>query len=68
MEARPAVEIAVGTAPWLVLCGLCEGFLTGPSLPVAVQASIGVALFALFWGLVAWRGRPHSAALAFARR
>ncbi len=68
IEARPAVEIAVGTVPWLVVCGLCEGFLTGPSLPVALQASIGVALFALFWGLVAFRGRDHSAALAFARK
>jgi uncharacterized membrane protein SpoIIM required for sporulation len=68
IEAPPAVEIAVGTVPWLVVCGLCEGFLTGPSLPVALQASIGAALFALFWGLVAIRGRDHSAALAFARR
>jgi uncharacterized membrane protein SpoIIM required for sporulation len=68
-EARPAVEIAVGTAPWLVVCGFCEGFLTGPSLPLELQAGIGVALFALFWGLVAWRGgADHSAALAFARR
>jgi uncharacterized membrane protein SpoIIM required for sporulation len=56
-EARPAVEIAVGTAPWLVVCGLCEGFLTGPGLPVAVQAAIGASLFALFWGLVFFRGR-----------
>jgi uncharacterized membrane protein SpoIIM required for sporulation len=57
LEARPAVEIAVGTAPWLVACGFCEGFLTGPSLPVAVQACIGATLFVLFWGLVAIRGR-----------
>jgi uncharacterized membrane protein SpoIIM required for sporulation len=68
-EARPAVEIAAGTVPWLVVCGFCEGFLTGPELPVAVQAAIGACLFALFWGLVAWRGRPaHSTALDFARR
>jgi uncharacterized membrane protein SpoIIM required for sporulation len=68
-EARPAVEIAAGTVPWLVVCGLCEGFLTGPELPVALQLAIGVALFALFWGLVIWRGRPaHSRARAFARR
>ena len=68
-EARPAVEIAAGTVPWLVVCGLCEGFLTGPELPVALQLAIGVALFVLFWGLVIWRGRPaHSRARAFARR
>ncbi len=56
-EARPAVELAAGTAPWLVLCGFLEGFATGPELPVAVQAALGFSLFALFWGLVVWRGR-----------
>jgi uncharacterized membrane protein SpoIIM required for sporulation len=68
--AGPAVEIAMGTVPWLVVCGLAEGFLTGPGIPLAVQAAIGVALFAVFWGLVAWRGRPepHSRARAFALR
>jgi uncharacterized membrane protein SpoIIM required for sporulation len=67
-EARGAVEIALGTAPWLVLCGFVEGFLTGPELALPVQLAIGVALAALFWALVAWRGRPHSRARAFARR
>lgn len=57
LEARPAVEIALGTAPWLVVCGFAEGYLTGPSLPLAVQLSIGVALAGVFWALVAWRGR-----------
>jgi len=68
-EARRAVELALGTAPWLVVCGFAEGYLTGPELPVAVQLSIGVALAALFWGLVVWRGRgSHTRARAFARR
>jgi uncharacterized membrane protein SpoIIM required for sporulation len=66
-EGRNAVELALGTVPWLVLCGFAEGFLTGPDLPLGVQLTIGVALAAGFWGLVAWRGR-HSRALAFARR
>jgi len=57
-EALPAVEMAVGTVPWLVLCGVLEGFATGPELPVAFQASLGFALLCLFWGLLAWRGRP----------
>lgn len=57
-EARNAVELALGTAPWLVLCGVLEGFATGPELPLALQLTIGGGLFALFWGLVAWRGRP----------
>jgi uncharacterized membrane protein SpoIIM required for sporulation len=56
-EARNAVELALGTAPWLVLCGVLEGFATGPGIPVGVQLGIGFALFALFWGLVAFRGR-----------
>ena len=55
-EARNAVELALGTVPWLVVCGLAEGFLTGPELPVAVQLAIGASLFGLFWGLVLWRG------------
>lgn len=68
-EAPPAVELAAGTAPWLVLCGLLEGFATGPDLPVAVQAALGASLFVVFWGLVWWRGRaPQSTARAFARR
>ena len=66
-EARPAIEIALGTLPWLVVCGLAEGFLTGPGLPLAVQVAIGIALFSLFWGLVMWRGH-QSRALDFARR
>jgi uncharacterized membrane protein SpoIIM required for sporulation len=66
-EARLAIEIALGTLPWLVVCGLAEGFLTGPGLPLALQVAIGAVLFSLFWGLVLWRGR-HSRALDFARR
>jgi uncharacterized membrane protein SpoIIM required for sporulation len=66
-EARPAIEIAAGTAPFLVICGLCEGFLTGPGLPLAVQTLIGVTLFCAYWGLVLLRGR-QSTARALARR
>jgi uncharacterized membrane protein SpoIIM required for sporulation len=60
LEARRAVELAIGTAPWLVLCGFAEGLLTGPELPVAVQVCIGLGLAGLFWGLVVWRGRPRA--------
>ncbi len=66
-EARRAVEIALGTAPWLVVCGFAEGYLTGPSLPLGVQLSIGAALAGVFWGLVLWRG-VQSRARALARR
>ena len=70
-EAIPAVEMAAGTVPWLVLCGFLEGFATGPELPVAFQASLGGALFVLFWGLVVWRGRggvPSSVPSGSSRR
>jgi uncharacterized membrane protein SpoIIM required for sporulation len=68
-EARPAIEIAAGTAPFLVICGLAEGFLTGPGLPLALQTAIGLLLAGTFWTLVAIRGRPaHKTARAFARR
>jgi uncharacterized membrane protein SpoIIM required for sporulation len=56
-EARRSVELAVGTAPWLVLCGFLEGLATGPELPLPVQVTIGLGLAALFWGLVVVRGR-----------
>ncbi len=65
--AIPAVELAAGTAPWLVLCGFLEGFATGPELPVAVQTALGFSLFALFWSLVLVRGRQRTAR-ALARR
>jgi uncharacterized membrane protein SpoIIM required for sporulation len=69
LEARRAVELAVGTAPWLVVCGFAEGLLTGPELPVAVQVCIGLGLAGVFWGLVVWRGRSlHSGARARMRR
>jgi uncharacterized membrane protein SpoIIM required for sporulation len=67
-EARQSVELAVGTAPWLVLCGFLEGLATGPELPLAVQVALGLGLAALFWGLVVWRGRGQSSARDFARR
>ena len=63
-EAIPAVEIAAGTIPWLVLCGFLEGFATGPDLPVAVQATLGASLFVLFWSLVLLpRASEHGARL-----
>jgi uncharacterized membrane protein SpoIIM required for sporulation len=55
-EARRAVLIALGTAPWLVLAGLVEGFLTPSGLGVGTALAIGVALGALYWSLVLWRG------------
>jgi uncharacterized membrane protein SpoIIM required for sporulation len=56
-EARNAVAIVLGTAPWLVLAGLVEGFLTPAGLGLASVVGIGLSLGALYWGLVYIRGR-----------
>ncbi len=57
-EGRAAVEMMLGTAFWLIPCGIVEGFVTpsGYGLPTALV--VGCSLGALFWTLVVWRGRP----------
>jgi uncharacterized membrane protein SpoIIM required for sporulation len=57
-EARVAVEIVLGTAPWLVLAGLVEGFITPRGLGFGPVIVIGASLGAVYWALVLWRGRP----------
>ncbi|MFL5894819.1 MAG: stage II sporulation protein M [Thermoleophilaceae bacterium] len=65
-EARRAVEIVLGTIPWLVLAGLVEGFGSRSGLELGPAIAVGVGLGALFWGLVVVRGRvPHSRARDF---
>jgi uncharacterized membrane protein SpoIIM required for sporulation len=62
-EARPAMELVLGTMPWLVLAGLVEGFITGSlggGLPAAIAVGGGLGL--LFWALVVWRGRSEPGA------
>ena len=72
-EARAAVEIVLGTAVWLVVAGLVEGFLTPAGKGLTVVLIVGFGLGALYWGLVLWRGAPepvarHSRARALSRR
>jgi len=55
-EARPAMELVLGTMPWLVLAGLVEGFVTGSTGGLAGAIVVGVGLGVLFWGLAVWRG------------
>jgi uncharacterized membrane protein SpoIIM required for sporulation len=67
--ARPAMEVVLGTMPWLVLAGVIEGFVSPrhPSLPVAI--GVGVAAAGSYWTLVIVRGRPdHPRPLALSRR
>lgn len=56
-EAREAVAIVLGTAPWLVLAGVVEGFVTPAGLGTASVVGVGVTLGFVYWGLVLVRGR-----------
>ena len=58
-EARDAVLVVVGTAPWLVVAGLTEGFVTPKALSLPAALAVGLSLGAVYWALVAWRGRPE---------
>jgi uncharacterized membrane protein SpoIIM required for sporulation len=59
-EARRAIGIVLGTAPWLVLAGLVEGFLTPAGLGLVVVTTVGFGLAALYWSLVVLLGRAPS--------
>ena len=61
-EARPAMEMVLGTMPWLVLAGLVEGFVTGSTGGLGGAIVVGGGLGAVFWGLAAWRGRSQAGA------
>lgn len=60
-EARPAMELVLGTMPWLVLAGLVEGFVSPNALPLPAAIAVGTSLGVVFWVLVAWRGRQSRA-------
>lgn len=57
-EARRAVEVVIGTIPWLILAGLVEGFVTPRRIGVVPALGLGFGLAAVYWALVAWRGAP----------
>ncbi len=57
-EARAAVEVMMGTAAWLVLAGLIEGFITPSGMTVVSASIIGGSVGAVFWTLVLVLGRP----------
>ena len=57
-EARATIELVLGTAVWLVVAGLVEGFVTPRGLGLTTVLTVGGLLGAIFWGLVLWRGAP----------
>ena len=65
-EARPAVEIVLGTIPWLVVAGFTEGFASRNGIDLAPAVALGAGLGIVFWTLVLVRG--HSTARALDRR
>jgi uncharacterized membrane protein SpoIIM required for sporulation len=57
-EARRTVGMVVGTAPWLVVAGITEGFrATLSNAGLGAVVGVGFGLGALYWGLVFLRGR-----------
>lgn len=65
-EARKCVLIVVGTMPWLVIAGITESAIT-PRLSAEAGVAFGLALGAVYWGLVWTRGRQEPAALTAGR-
>ncbi len=61
LEAREAVKIVLGTAPWLVVAGLIEGFLTPAGTGLATVVVVGFGVAAVYWGLVLALGRATPA-------
>ncbi len=66
--ARPAVALVLGTAPWLVVAGLTEGFVTPRGLPLAAALAVGLALGACTGALVGGRGGHDPQPRVLARR
>lgn len=56
-EGRAAVEIVLGTAPWLIIAGLVEGFVTPRGLGFVGAVVFGCALAAVYWIVLFTRGR-----------
>jgi uncharacterized membrane protein SpoIIM required for sporulation len=56
-QARPAMAVVLGTAPWLIVAGLTEGYVSPAGWGGAGPYVVGLGLGGLFWGLVVWRGR-----------
>ena len=61
-EGRRSIGLVVGTAPWLVVAGIVEGFrATLSNAGLGAVVGVGVGLGALYWGLVILLGRESEA-------
>jgi uncharacterized membrane protein SpoIIM required for sporulation len=60
-EAVPALALVLGTAPWLVVAGIVEGFITGSGTGLEGALAVGFALGAVYWTLVVVLGRASRA-------
>ncbi|MBA2609577.1 MAG: stage II sporulation protein M [Actinobacteria bacterium] len=63
-NAREAVELVLGTAPWLVVAGVIEAFVTPGGYGLLVNSVVGLAVGGFYWALVVVRGRPSRAVTA----
>jgi uncharacterized membrane protein SpoIIM required for sporulation len=61
-ESRAGAEMLLGTAAWLVVAGLVEGFVTPSGQNLATVVTIGLALGVAFWGGIFWLGRERPTA------
>jgi uncharacterized membrane protein SpoIIM required for sporulation len=52
VEAVRTVALVLGTAPWLVIAGLVEGFITPEGIGLAGVLAVGFGLAAVYWTLV----------------
>lgn len=62
--ARPTVLVVVGTAPFLVVCGIVEGFVSPAGWSAVAVAALGLGLGGAYWTLVSVRGRTRGSAAA----
>ena len=59
-EAREAIKIVLGTAPWLVVAGLIEGLVTPAGLGLPAVLAIGFGVASIYWLLVLVLGRART--------
>jgi uncharacterized membrane protein SpoIIM required for sporulation len=61
VAARDGIEVVAGTAFFLVIAGLVEGFVTPKGIGLAAALAVGIGLGALYWGLVLALGAQRRA-------